>query len=280
MRSEEKIESLRRALGWLRTHARDILAFHPNWLKLAKRIAELAMLASDILDGDLLAREPELAREARDWLDAAWRVTRAGDFFAEAVATDPTWTALAMTYAPFRRHGYRHPRLEQLLAIRAADSAPDWFVALATACAYRELEIPTHHVVETLAREAWCLRIPEYQVSDVGRMYETTHAILWLERLGAIPAEARGRLQHFVPRWIAHYRTVHNPDLVAELVLAAHWLGLCADDATWQWLGELQTSDGSLREMDIPTPVLGRFHVTTVFAMAQAACVGRCGISS
>lgn len=271
-------EALRRVLAWLGANAGELLRVRPSWVHALKRFAELGMLAGYILDGDLAGVDPSLAVEARRWLEATWEVTRRGEFLVEAVASDPAWTSLATTYAGFHRHGLRNARLEELLAERAREARHPWFVALATGCAYRALGIPSHHDVEALAAEAWCARIPTYQMPDIGVMYETTHVVMWLAGTPAMPAGVEARLRAFVPRWSEHYRAAHNPDIVAELVLAAHHLGGCASDATWAWLLGLQTAGGSVREVDVPSPALGRFHVTLVVAMAAAACLGRCRV--
>jgi hypothetical protein len=272
-----KIESLRRTLTWLGANARELLELRPTWMRLTKRLAELGMLANHILDNHLGRIDPMFEIEALRWIEATWEVTRRGEFFVEALDSDPTWTSLAMTYSGFHRRGMRNERFEELLVRRAAEPTHEWFVELATGCAYRAMGLPWSRNVSALAAEAWCLRIPEAQIADIGRMYETTHVIMWLAQHDELSGEARERLRRFLPRWSDHYRAAHNPDLVAELVLAAHHLGSCASRETWQWLLSLQTEDGSLREMDIPSRTLGRFHVTIVLAMAAAACLGdRC----
>jgi len=268
-----KIESFRRALAWTTSNARELLENRPSWIRLVKRLAEIAMLANYVIDGRLGRFDPGFEEDARRWLELAWQRTRRGDLLVEAIASEPAWTSLAMTYAEFHRHGLRNPRLDDLLAQRADAASHEWFVQLATGCAYRALGIPSRHDVSALASQAWCVRIPELQIADIGRMYETTHVIMWLAERDLTPA-VRERLRRFVPRWIEHYRVVQNPDLVAELVVAAHRLGDCGSDETWRWLLGRQTEDGSLREMDSPTRVLGRWHVTFAFALALAACLG------
>ncbi len=271
-RVPEMIDSFRRALGWTTTNAAEILENKPTWIRLVKRIAEISMLSNSILDGRLGQFDPAFEEDARRWIELAWRRTRHGDLFAEALANEPAMTSLAMTYSQFHRHGLRNERFEQLLVQRASEPRHEWFVQLATACAYRSLGLPSGHDVDALLSQAWCVRIPDLQIADIGRMYETTHVIMWLGH--DIPADACDRLRRFVPRWIDHYRAVKNPDLVAELVVAAHVLGERGSDATWRWLLDLQTDDGSLREMDSPTRVLGRWHVTFAFALALATALG------
>lgn len=269
------VVALRRALEWMSANGLEIVSLRPTWLRAIKRIAEATMLARYLIEHDLGALDPAFAATAREWFEATWLVMREGEFLAEAVERDATWIALASTYVPFHRRGMRNPRLEHALRARADHVDDSWFVRLATAVAYRQLAIPSPLDVDALAREAWCLRIPEYQLGDVGRIYETTHVVIWLTELDALPAEAATRLGEFTPRWIDHFRSAHNADLVAELVMTLHHLGRCADDDTWTWLLSRQSADGSLPEMDIPTRALGRFHVTVVTAMALAVCLGR-----
>ena len=268
-----KIESFRRALAWTTKNAGEIIENRPTWIRLVKRIAEVGMLANYILDARLGRFDQTFEEDARRWLELAWSRTRSGELLVEAITLEPAWTSLAMTYAQFHRHGLRNARLDAILARRAQEATHEWFVQLATACGYRALGLP-HADVRALAAQAWCVRIPTAQIADIGRMYETTHVIMWLGSEDLTAAE-RARLTTFLPTWIDHYRVVQNPDLVAELVVASHHLGGCANDETWSWLLGLQTADGSLREMDSPTPVLGRWHVTFAFALALAACLGQ-----
>lgn len=268
-----KIEAFRRALRWTTSNAGEILENRPSWIRLVKRLAEIGMLANSIIDGHLGRFDPSFEEDARRWIDLAWNRTRRGDLFAEALASNPAWTSLAMTYAQFHRHGLRNARFEELLGNHADSVTQEWLVSLANACAYRTLGLASSNDVHELAAQAWCVRIQEHQIADVGRMYETTHVIMWLGRSDLSPG-VRDRLRRFLPRWIDHYRVVKNPDLLAELVVAAHHLGDCTSDETWQWLLALQTEDGSLREMDSPTRVLGRWHVTFAFAFALATCLG------
>lgn len=271
-RQRELVAAFQRTLRWTTQNAAELLENRPTWIRLVKRLAELAMLSNAILDHHLGRFDPELEADARRWLELVWQRTRRGDLFAEALAMDPVWTSFAMTYAELRPHGLVNERLEQLLVARAHEAPQEWFVQLANACAYRTLDLPSRYALDALVAEAWCVRIPHFQIADVGRMYETTHVIMWVGA-GGLPDAARQRLQQFIPRWIEHYREVKNPDLVAELIVAAHRLGGRVSDETWTWLLALQTEDGSLREMDSPTRVLGRWHVTFAFALAIATAL-------
>ena len=271
----DQARALRAALAWLGQSAPEILSQRPTWVQGIKRLSEVALLARYILDGELGRSEPELAAQARGWLEVGWRILRRGDFLVDCIAQDPVWVGLASSYLPFHRQGLRSPRFEELLRQRVDRVELGWFVRLSVACALAQLGIPSKLAVDALAANAWAFRVPGPLQPDPARAYETTHVVMWLGEVGRIPAAQADRLRAWAPAWIDHYRRARNVDVVAELVLMLHILDRCAAEATWDWLLEQQDPDGSFPEMDIPSRVRGRFHVTVATSFALATCLGR-----
>jgi hypothetical protein len=270
-----RVEALRRAMGWLDEHAREILAPRPTWLLGVKRLAEAAMLADILLEEDLGRRDPVLEEHATGWLEACWRLLRGGDFLVECVERDGVWVGLAMAYVPFHKRGMRNPRFEAVLEARADRVEADWFVELAVACAFEHLALRPRRDIASLARSAWITRATRYMAIDPARAYETTHLVFWLEPLGRVTPALRDRLLDWTPRWVEHYRAVRNVDVVAELIMMSHVLGApCAAADTWSWLLDRQEADGAFPGVGSSAPVLGRFHTTAVAAMALALCLG------
>jgi hypothetical protein len=272
----EKIRALVSAMRWLEANHQEILAPKPNWIRGVKRIAEACALAQYIKDGDLGTIEPFLREHADEWITGSWRILRNGEFFADAIDGDSKWVSLAMNYVPFYRHGLRNERLERLIVERVHEVEDAWFIRLALACALQHMGIPSKLDIDALTAECWAMRLGGYQWADPPRAYETTHVAMWLADLKRLPPTLSERLREWSPAWMESYRNVSNPDVLAELVMMAHYYPPgCASEDIWKWLLSRQDPDGSFPQMDIPSRALGRYHATVVAAIALAVCLGK-----
>ncbi len=220
-----------------------------------KALGETALAASLVLRGGAAgARDLELAREL---LDFSWQQLGEGTLLYERLLRHPLKTDPLETYTPFARCGYRHPRLDRLLAhtvalrsTYAGEQLPNRRLALANAVRVSGLD---HGVGAPdwagLTRATWLGSRPEPWNIDWMTGYAVTHTVFHLTDWGRLPAglppDLAAYVSHWLPVWIDIWAETGQWDLMAELMI----VGVCLpqprinpDD--WQRLVELQYEDG------------------------------------
>lgn len=276
--NDDKLRALVGLMTWMQQHHVEILSPHPDPIKATKRIGEIAGLARRILEANLGHLDPMLEQHASEWLRLCWNALREGEVLVEAIEWDPNWMSLATTYLPFFHRGLRSERFESKLHVLGPaipqQNPMGFWVSLTVACSLAEMKIPCSLDILELARRSWVFRIVADQRPDPARAYETTHVMMWLGDLGMIPPDVVERVAVWNRGWMKHFEKVHNGDVLAELLMMQHYFGECGQDTTWRWLLDRQDVDGSFKEMDVPTRVLGRFHATVVAGHALAMCLG------
>lgn len=283
------------ALAWLHAH-HTCRAFPagetPETVELDrfyKPLGEMALAAS------LMVREGVADREdlrcARGLLEFAWQQFDQGDMLYERQLRHLLLADPLEQYVHFARVGYRHLRLDELLAhtatlvsARGAEVMPNRRLAVANAA--RVVGIPRDDDWEALTRATWLGNTPEPWAVDWMTGYCITHTVFhltdWAAVPAGLPADIESYLHAWLPVWIDVWREVHQWDLVAELLI----VGACLREPYcpaqhWQALAERQHPDGMVpRDGDpVAEDVQQRFedheHTAVVSIVAGTLTVAR-----
>ncbi|MGP3971038.1 DUF6895 family protein [Streptomyces sp. 6N223] len=268
-----------------------------------KPLGETALVASLALrEGVTGPREAETARRL---LDFAWEQLREGDLLYERQLRHPHMTDPLELYAHLARAGYRHPRLERLLAhlrplrtAQAAEVMPNRRLAVANAARIVGLParrgLPAHQAHRghddrdwrALADATWLGGTPEPWAVDWFTAYCVTHTVFHLTDWGAIrdglPEPLQEYLRLWLPVWVEAWTEVGQWDLICELLI----VDACLDEPVcgpepWQRLAAVQHDDGLMPHDDRPLPedpaeiFLAHHHPTVVAAIAGTLALSR-----
>ncbi|SEG77091.1 hypothetical protein SAMN04489712_111247 [Thermomonospora echinospora] len=278
-----------RALSWL--HAHRELDTLPSTSDLGDPDSVYKPLGETTLAASLVVRDgtagPGRRAAARSLLDFTWAQMRGGDLLYERLLQHTLLTDPAETYAHFVRAGYRHPRLDELLAhqvrlrsVRAVELIPDRKLAVANA--HRIIGLDDDADWDALIRATWLGGLPEPWAIDWMTAYQMTHTVFHSTDWGALPyrlpADLTAYLHDWLPVWIDIWREIRQWDLVAELLV----VGACleepyCDPDDWRALAEIQHEDGFVpRDGDpIDENPVQRFkdHQHTVVVTAVAGTI-------
>ncbi|MGP3985864.1 DUF6895 family protein [Streptomyces sp. 3N207] len=277
-----------RALDWLRRTEvygglpADTTAELADPDSMYKPLGETAMVCSLVLREGVTGRRE--TRTARELLDFAWQQLREGDRLYERQLRHPVTTDPLELYTHFVRAGYRHPRLDGLLA--HLDGLRSWHAVemmpnrrLAVANAARVAGIVGEQDWQALAAETWLGRTPEPWAIDWATAYNLTHTVFhltdWGARPNAMPSELQSYLTTWLPVWIDIWKEVAQWDLVGELLIVGACLEkpLC-DRTVWEELAAAQHDDGLLPRDAEPVPddpaEAFRIHQHTTLVAAAA----------
>jgi hypothetical protein len=260
---------------------------HPN--EDMKPLAELALAASiAVREGATGSREAQIAPAL---LEFAWSQLRGGDVLYELLCVHSIDTYPMETYAWFVRCGYRHPRLDELVAhlasLRAArvpEVVPNR--ALGVLNAERLLGLPQREDPAALTARTWLGGTPEPWRIDFFTLYTMTHTVFHLTDWGAspdgLPAHLQAYLHVWLPVWLEVYLEAGQWDLVGELLVVD--LCLAEPDChlrAWDTLAHAQQPDGLLPAgpervpQEVAKAFRDHYHPTTVAAIAGTLAVSR-----
>ncbi|MFF8644262.1 DUF6895 family protein [Streptomyces sp. NPDC015345] len=251
------------ALAWLHTH-RELGGLPPDTTadlgdpdSVYKPLGETALAASLVLR-ESAAGSTALDR-ARELMAFCWRQLGDGDMLYERMLRHSMTTDPLETYAPFARCGFRHERLERLLAhtsalrsFRGVEILPNRRLAVANAARVVGLDQGSHgYDWEALTRATWLGGTPEPWLIDWMAGYCVTHTVFhltdWAANPAGLPDDIAAYVSAWLPVWIDIWAEIEQWDLVAELMI----VGCClrepyCDPADWERLARVQHADGLL----------------------------------
>lgn len=247
-----------RALSWL--HAQRSLGAFPTDTtesladpdSVYKPLGETALAASLILRDGVTG--PGQRAAAQSLVDFAWRQFREGDLLYERQLRHLLMSDPLEIYAHFVRCGYRHRRLDRLLAhharlrsVRGIEVTPSRRLAVANAA--RLVGLDHGDDWHALARATWLGSTPEPWALNWMTAYAMTHTVFHLTDWGArptgLPPDLTAYVRSWLPVWIDVWREVEQWDLVTELLIVGASLDqpLC-DPADWEAVAAAQHEDG------------------------------------
>lgn len=286
-----------KALGWLhRNRARGRFAdgataelAEPD--SVYKPLAELALAASLVLRDAVF---PSAEREsAGELLDFAWEQLRGGDLLYERQLRHPAMTDPLETYVHFHRAGYRHERLQALLAhltsltsYREYEHVPNRRMAVANATRVIGVGDRTDWPARTAT--TWLGATPEPWTMDWMTAYHMTHTVFHLTDWGAhphaLPPHLRDYLATWLPVWTDVWLEIEEWDLVTELLIVdACMPAPVFDVGAWQRVAAAQHEDGLLpRDGRTGTDDEDRqfgdhYHTAAVATVASSLALSRLG---
>lgn len=286
-----------RALDWLhRNHVQGTFAdgataelAEPD--SVYKPLAELSLAASLVMrDAAFPAAQRDTAGEL---LDFAWDQLRGGDLLYERQLRFPAMTDPLETYVHFHRAGYRHERLQELLAhlasltsYREYEHVPNRRMAVANATRVVGDADPTDWPARTAA--TWLGSTPEPWTMDWMTAYHVTHTVFHLTDWGAqphaLPPHLRDYLATWLPVWTDVWAEIEEWDLVAELVIVDACMPQPAfEPDAWRRLAAAQHDDGLLpRDGRTGRDGDGRrfedhYHTAVVATVAASLVLSRLG---
>lgn len=286
-----------RALGWLRRHC-ELGTLPPGTTaemadpdSVYKPLGEMALAASLVLR-EGLASEKE-AKAARELLDFAWWELRGGDMLYERQLRHTMMTDPLELYAHFVRAGYRHRRMDALVAhlrslasSRAAEQLPNRRLAVANAA--RLVGLGDGVDWRRLADDTWLGSTPEPWAIDWLTAYCVTHSVFhltdWGGRPGGLPEHVEEYLRLWLPVWLDVWREIQEWDLVAELMIVGSCLREPYSDAgLWEELASVQHEDGLVPrdgkpvEGDAAQRFREHHHTAIVAVVAGTLALSRAG---
>lgn len=225
---------------------------HPN--EDMKPLGELALAGCIVVrEGSTGSHEVQIARSL---LEFAWQQLRGGEVIYELQRDQPIDAYPMETYAWFFRSGYRHERLDELLAhlstLRAArvpEIVPNRVLAVVNA--ERQVGLPLREDLSELTARTWLGGTPEPWAIDFFTLYAVTHTVFHLTDWGAHPEELPDYLQTYLrawlPVWVEVYLEAGHWDLLGELLI----VDLCLTEPgyhpdAWAALARAQQPDGLL----------------------------------
>lgn len=284
-----------RAWGWLEASREHFALPIDVAVDRLDRSRHLKPLGEFALTGSIAVREgatgSQAARIAPALVEFAWQQLRTGDLLYELQRERPADTLPMELYAPFLRAGYRHQRLETLLAhltsLRAAqvpELVPDRILGLANT--ERLLGLPARRDLAGLTARTWLGGTPEPWAADLFTLYAMTHTVFHLTDWGArpdgLPAHLQAYLHAWLPAWLEVYLEAGHWDLVAEMLI----VDLCLTEpdypaSAWDALARAQRPDGLLPaepwrvSRDAAMAVRNHYHSTAVAAIAGTLAIAR-----
>lgn len=284
-----------RAWSWLEA-AREHFALpagiasdrlHPN--EDVKPLAELVLAASIALrEGATGSREAQIAHAL---VEFAWAQLRGGDILHELTCEHLIDTYPMEAYAWFVRAGYRHPKLDELVAhlsgLRAArvpEVVPNRVLAVFNA--ERLLGLPQRRDPAALIARTWLGGTPEPWRTDFFTLYTMTHSVFhltdWGARPGDLPAHLQTYLHAWLPAWLEVYLEAGQWDLIGELLV----VDLCLTEpdyhpGAWDPVARAQQPDGLLPAgpervpQEVAKAFRDHYHPTIVAAIAGTLAVSR-----
>jgi hypothetical protein len=295
-------------ISWV-TSAQQVAERAWGWLEMTQQRFALPDVAVDQLDasehlkplgelalaGSIAIREgatgSRTARTAPALVEFAWQQLRAGDLLYELQRDNPVDTMPMELYAPFVRAGYRHQRLDTLLAhltgLRAArvpEVVPDRMLGILNT--ERLLGLPPRGELVELTSRTWLGGQPEPWTPSLLSLYAMTHTVFHLTDWGArprgLPEHLQAYLHAWLPAWLEVYVEAGHWDVVAEMLI----VDLCLTEpdhpvATWDPLARAQQPDGLLPAVpgrvprDTARAFRNHYHSTVVGAIAGTLAVSR-----
>ncbi|WP_030659502.1 DUF6895 family protein [Streptomyces rimosus] len=228
-----------------------------------KAVGETALAASLVLRSGV-AGTAELGL-ARELLEFCWGQLDDGSLLYERMLRHPLATDPMETYAHFFRGGYRHPKVERLIAHTVAlrsthvvEHIPNRRLAVANAARVVGLDHgPGASDWAGLTRATWLGATPEPWHIDWLTGYSVTHTAFHLTDWGRLPDGLPTDLAHYLTRWLPVWTDIWAEagqwDLMAELMI----VGTClpepwTEDDDWQRLAAVQHADGMVPRDDQP----------------------------
>ncbi|WP_416970934.1 DUF6895 family protein [Streptomyces sp. 4F14] len=285
-----------RALDWLDSHRdrfRIVPEDHASGLALGERLKPVGELGVNMR---VLFREGVVGSRQRErcgaLLDFAWReLLDGGGVLAALQRQEPHSPVPLEVYVPFHESGYRHPGLEDMLAVSrltrswaAVERPPNRQLALLSA--ERRIGLtPSADFDETL-RRTWLGQLPEPWTVQLHIAYDITHTVFhitnWGEKPHAMPADIAGYLDRYLPAWLETWADLRHWDLLGELLVVDACLPApTLDTDLWERYAAAQDPSGAF-------PVHGEMpdgdpgdvfdlvhHPTLVAAFASAMAVSR-----
>jgi hypothetical protein len=286
-----------RALGWLHRN-RHLDSFpagtsaelnDPNGVY--KSLGETALAAGLVCSA--AASLPDEQSAARALLKFGWDQLRRGDLLHERQLRYPTMTDPLEIYAHFARAGYRHGRLDGLLAhlagtdsYRAVEHLPNRRLAVANAA--RVAGLRPVDGWSSLMEATWLGRRPEPWLIDWMTAYYMTHTVFhvtdWGRQPHALLDAVVDYLTRWLPVWMEVWAEISEWDLLGELVIVDACLPhpQCPADV-WRRLASVQRADGLVPRDGKPISSCERqayadhHHTTVVAVMAGALTLCRDG---
>ncbi|MFM9613068.1 DUF6895 family protein [Streptomyces niveiscabiei] len=282
-----------RALDWLDTHRdrfRLLPEDHASGLALGERLKPVGELGVNMR---VLFREGVVGSRQRErcgaLLDFAWReLLDGGRVLAELQQQEPHSPVPLEVYVPFHESGYRHPGLEEMLAVSrltrswaAVERPPNRQLALLSA--ERRIGLTPSADFDTTLRRTWLGQLPEPWTVQLHIAYDITHTVFhvtnWGERPHALPPDIAGYLDHYLPAWLETWADLEHWDLLGELLVVDACLPRPTLDADlWERYAAAQDPSGAfpvhgtMPEGDVFDLV---HHPTLVAAFASAMAVSR-----
>ncbi|MGP3970844.1 DUF6895 family protein [Streptomyces sp. 6N223] len=273
------------ALGWLHRN-RGHGALPPGTTadladpdSVYKPLAESAMAASLVLREGIAS--PADQHRAREVLDFSWEQLGASDLLYERQLRYPVMTDPLEVYTHFTRAGYRHERLDGLLAHlgglaspRSSELMPNRRLAVANAARVAGLEREVDW--RALTDATWLGQTPEPWAIDWLTAYCVTHTVFHVTDWGARPEGLPPRIQDYLtlwlPVWIDVWLEIQEWDLVGELLIVDACLTepRCPPGA-WEMFASAQHEDGLLPRdgrpvAEDPRQAFAEHHHPTVVA--------------
>jgi Domain of unknown function (DUF6895) len=219
----------------------------PRLLPALKAIGELAHA------GEILARGGgERAAIGRRWLDHGWRTLGGGALVLDVVGRTPRNVLAAALLPAFHRAGFAHPALAGAIARqlpRALLSDEEWAYLVPILGAVGVAPPPSAPAAAARAsilagRPApWTLALAgAYQLA-----HEVFYATGWAGDPAALAPDAAAYVRRWLPAWLQLHVERADPDLVAELALAARCAGVAVAPAAWALLAGARRDDGAVR---------------------------------
>lgn len=253
-----------------------------------KALAELAHAANALIRS---GTDPDTGRQ---WLEFAWEQIEHGEVLTHLVSLDPKFSLTAIAFLPFHLADLHSPRLYAALTtqIEHVSMGPlEWALLGPTLQILKIVPVPP---ASHCADEASVLAtMPPMSAMAIDAVYLFAHECLYACRWGRRVPEFNTDQWTYIERTLTaltvRFRDSHDPDVLAEIILATHGLGLgCAPQDAWRVLYTAQTKAGNIVPKEATVDQLRRlhhprftrtYHSTLVAIMAFCACLSSCTTS-
>lgn len=285
------------ALRWIKSNLAHFTASSPDDdLALARDVKPIAELG---LACDLIARAGAARSLSIDptvpvqLISHCWKQLGQGEHLRRLLLTYPDLFSLVTVYPPFARAGLRNSALESVIRSLSTDSGvsalefPAWRL-LDFATALRALKLPSPWTLQHEFGNTWLGKEPNPWTLSDSAAYSFTHTVFYMTDFGVrprdLPVRTRKYASRWVPVWSSYYARVQNLDLLGEMVMVAHCLGLRVPSDLLVALLRGQRRNGSVpgpagigEIMGMPSGEKSRrnqflldYHTTVVALMASA----------
>lgn len=280
-----------RALAWLdaqREHFRLTEEDRSTGRGIVERLKPVGEL---VINMQVLAREGVAGSRQHDasvrLLDHAWRdLLDGGNLLAHLQHQEPLSPVPLEIYAHLHELGYRHPGLEDAIALaratrcwQALEMMPNRRLGVLNAERKMGL-VPSGDFEQALAA-TWLGRMPEPWTVHLHTAYDITHTVFHLTDWGAaperVPPALADYLTAYLPAWLADWAELAHWDLVGELLVVDACLPRPVLDADlWSRYAAAQSPDGAMPVQGAmptgsPAHVFDHVHHPTLVATFASA---------